>query len=110
MLMAMPEKKPEAHEGMPKFPIPDGFQPPDDVGEGESFDVTCRVYVKDGQVCVEDINGVGTTKEEKEETPEEEATENEADEESGNPPSNDTSSPGGERTIDDAIAAMKGRK
>lgn len=105
LLMAMPETKEESGGGMPSIPIPAGFQPPEDVGEGESFDVTCRVYVKDGKLCIEDVNGVGTTEEEQEETPEEEATENEMEEES-----TDTTSPASGMTMDEAIAATKGRR
>lgn len=89
---------------MPSIPIPAGFQPPDDVGEGESFDVTCRVYVKDGKLCVEEVNGVGTTEEEKMESEEEKAVENEAEE------YEDTTSPDAGMTMDEAIAATKGRR
>jgi len=79
LLMGMPEKNKEA-SGMPSIPLPEGFMPPDDVVDGDSFEFTARGHIKDGKLCFEEVNGVGTTAEEAMESEDEKSTENELEE------------------------------
>lgn len=40
--------------------VPDGFEPPDDVQEGDQFDATVRCHMEDGKLCIDSINGIKT--------------------------------------------------
>lgn len=52
------------------FAVPAGFKAPDDVQEGDDFEVVAKVCLRDGQVIVKSVNGVeiGEETEEVEET------------------------------------------
>lgn len=41
---------------------PDGFQPPDDVQEGDEFDATIRGHMENGgkTLCIDSVNGIKT--------------------------------------------------
>lgn len=77
--------------------MPEGFEPPDDVQEGQSFDVTCRMHVQDGKLCIESINGVKTDG----------GTEGDEEDDSTSPPEekpDDSSKP---MSLDDAMSAHR---
>ena len=40
---------------------PKGFQPPDDVADGDAFSINARVRMKDGKLCVEAVNDIPMT-------------------------------------------------
>lgn len=57
MLGMKPEEKGEESQENYITP-PKGFQPPDDVAEGDAFSVNARVRMKDGKLCVEAVNDI----------------------------------------------------
>jgi len=67
MLMGMAKPKEEESEYKVKFDPPQGLVIPDDKKAGDSFEVVAKVKVeKDGQMCLESLNGIALDQEEPE--------------------------------------------
>jgi hypothetical protein len=60
-IMAMEMEAPEA--AAYAFELPPGFTAPDEVEEGQPFEVVAKIRLKDGQVVFDAINGMDLTTE-----------------------------------------------
>jgi len=58
MALEAPEAEEVAESTTVSFAPPPGFKQPDDVRDGETFDVVAKCKMEGGQVVIESINGI----------------------------------------------------
>lgn len=77
--MAMESPEEEVESTTVSFSPPPGFKQPDDVRDGEAFEVVAKCKMVDGQVQIESVNGIALGGEPEEEMEVEEIEEETAE-------------------------------
>jgi hypothetical protein len=92
---------------------PNGFEPPEDAKDGQSFDITARAHMDGDQICIESINGMPMDKGDQSDSDDEGGSEEDESMQEANDESNaDDESDMGKtpKSLDEAMTMQKKHK